>query len=119
MRSILPAAPLDLVYLFLYLQGFEVVEFRFVRLELRMKFVFACLFLLDVSVDAFKLATLVGFPKATGQSSSTYGLISFEQYHSPTLVSRRKVVASMIELNSRYYVRYGQDVSNVYDGKNS
>lgn len=50
MRSILPSTPLDLVDLFFYLQGFEVVELGFVRLELCVEFVFARFLLLGMSV---------------------------------------------------------------------
>jgi hypothetical protein len=45
-RRILPAAPLDLVDLLFDLEGFEVVEFWLVRLELGMKLVLASLLLL-------------------------------------------------------------------------
>jgi hypothetical protein len=45
MRGILAFAPLDLVYLFLNFEGFEVIEFGLVRLEFGMEFVLACLFL--------------------------------------------------------------------------
>lgn len=49
MRSILPSTPLDLVDLFFYLEGFEVVELGFVRLELGVEFVFACFLLRGMS----------------------------------------------------------------------
>ena len=51
MRSILPSTPLDLVDLFFYLQGFEVVKLGFVRLELGVELVFARFLLLGMSVD--------------------------------------------------------------------
>ena len=50
MRSILPSTPLDLVDLFFYLEGFEVVELGFVRLELGVEFVFTCFLLRGMSV---------------------------------------------------------------------
>lgn len=43
--SVLPFAPLDLVDLLLDLERLEVVEFRFVRLELGVELVFAAFFL--------------------------------------------------------------------------
>lgn len=45
MGGILALAPLDLVYLFFDFERLEVVEFRFVGLELCVKLVFTCLFL--------------------------------------------------------------------------
>ena len=50
MRSILPSTPFDLIDLFFYLEGFEVVELGFVRLELGVEFVFACLLLFGMSI---------------------------------------------------------------------
>lgn len=47
MGGILTFAPLDFVDLFFYLQGLEVVEFGFVRLKLGVKFILACLLLLQ------------------------------------------------------------------------
>jgi hypothetical protein len=45
MRRILAATPLDLVDLFFDLEGLQVVELRFVRLELGVELVFASLLL--------------------------------------------------------------------------
>lgn len=45
MGGILSSAPFDLVDLFLDLEGFQVIELRFVRLELSVEFVFASLLL--------------------------------------------------------------------------
>ena len=50
MRSILPSTPLDLVDLFFDLEGFEVVELGFVRLEFGVEFVFACFLLRGMSL---------------------------------------------------------------------
>ena len=49
MTRVLSPAPLDLIDLLLNFKGFEVIEFRLVRLEFCMKFVFACFFLESVS----------------------------------------------------------------------
>jgi hypothetical protein len=46
MRGILTLAPFDLVDLFFYLEGFEVVKFWLMGLELGVKFILACLLLL-------------------------------------------------------------------------
>lgn len=51
MRSILSAAPFDLVDLFFNFERLEVVEFGFVGLELGMKFVFTCFFLPEVTIS--------------------------------------------------------------------
>lgn len=45
MCRVLPLAPFDAVDLLLNFEGFEVVEFGLMRLELCIKFVFAALFL--------------------------------------------------------------------------
>jgi hypothetical protein len=45
MGSILSPAPLDLVNLLFYLEGFQVIEFGFMGLEFGMEFVFASFFL--------------------------------------------------------------------------
>jgi len=45
MGSILSPAPLDLVNLLFYLEGFQVIEFGFMGLEFGMEFVFAGFFL--------------------------------------------------------------------------
>ena len=49
MRSILSPAPLDLVDLLFYFEGLEVVEFRFVGLELCVELVLAGFLLLQFS----------------------------------------------------------------------
>lgn len=49
MRCVLPPTPFDFIDLLLYFQGFEVIEFGFVGLELGMKFVFASFLLLGLS----------------------------------------------------------------------
>lgn len=54
MRSILPPAPLDLVDLLFYFQGFKVIKLRLMRLEFGVKFVLAGLFLLGVSLGSMK-----------------------------------------------------------------
>lgn len=61
MRCVLPPAPLDLIDLFFYLQRFQVVEFRLVRLKLGMEFVLACFLLLSVrsSLRLFVLKAMV------------------------------------------------------------
>jgi hypothetical protein len=48
-RSVLPPTPFDLVYLLFYFEGFEVIEFGLVRLELGMEFILAR-FLLQAGV---------------------------------------------------------------------
>jgi hypothetical protein len=48
-RGILSPAPFDLVDFLFDLKGFQVVEFGFMRLELSVKLVLACFFLLFVS----------------------------------------------------------------------
>jgi hypothetical protein len=45
MGSILSPAPLDLIDLLFYFEGFEVIEFRLVRLEFCMELVLAGFFL--------------------------------------------------------------------------
>jgi hypothetical protein len=55
MGSILSPAPLDLVDLLFYFEGFEIIEFGFVRLELRMELVLACFFLDNVNSSALLL----------------------------------------------------------------
>lgn len=49
MRRILPTAPLDLVDLLFYFEGLEIIEFRFVRLELCVELVLAGFLLLQLS----------------------------------------------------------------------
>jgi hypothetical protein len=49
MGGVLSAAPLDLVDLLFYLQGFEVIELGLMRLKFGMKLVFARLLLRRVS----------------------------------------------------------------------
>jgi hypothetical protein len=49
MRCILPTAPLDFVYLFFDLEGFQVVEFGFVGLKFGVELILARLFLRRVS----------------------------------------------------------------------
>ena len=49
MRRILPTAPFDLIDLLLYFKGLEIVEFRFMGLELCMKLVLAGFLLLQLS----------------------------------------------------------------------
>jgi hypothetical protein len=63
MGSILSPAPFDLVDLLFYFEGFEIVEFGFVRLELGMELVLACFFLDNVSSSALLLGSLLP-PKA-------------------------------------------------------
>lgn len=55
MRCVLSSAPLDLVDLLFYLQGFEVVEFWLVRLELGMELILACFLLPTVSSVVLRL----------------------------------------------------------------
>ena len=55
MGGILAFAPLDLVYLFLNFERFEVIEFGFMGLELGMEFVLACLFLFTMSVPFIRI----------------------------------------------------------------
>lgn len=45
MGSVLSSTPLNLVDLFFYFEGLEVIEFGFVRLKFGVEFVFACFFL--------------------------------------------------------------------------
>jgi len=45
MRGILSSAPLDLIDLLFYFEGFEVVKFGFVRLKFGVEFVLASFFL--------------------------------------------------------------------------
>jgi hypothetical protein len=52
MGGVLSAAPLNLVDLLFYLQGFEVIELGLMGLEFGMKLVFARLLLRRVSKDA-------------------------------------------------------------------
>lgn len=52
MRGILTSAPFDFVDLFFNFEGFQVVKFWLVRLELGVEFVFAGLFLYpDISMN--------------------------------------------------------------------
>jgi hypothetical protein len=48
-RSILPPAPLYLIDLLFYFEGFEVVEFGFVGLKFGVELILACFFLQNVS----------------------------------------------------------------------
>lgn len=75
MRRILSSAPFDLVDFLLYFEGFEVIEFGFVRLEFGMKLVLAGLFLQTVSPRSIKLICI------------THRLVSLEKNNTATFVS--------------------------------
>ena len=49
MRGVLSLAPFDLVDLFFYFQGFQIIKFRLMRLELRVELVLAGFLLPTVS----------------------------------------------------------------------
>ena len=51
MRRVLPPTPFDLINLFLDLQGFQIVKFRLMGLELCMELVLASLLLVDISSE--------------------------------------------------------------------
>jgi hypothetical protein len=81
MRSILSPAPLDLVDLFFYLKGLEVVKFGFVGLKFGVEFVLAGFFLSHVSstvpIDASPCCV----------ARCAYRLVPLEQHNSSTFVS--------------------------------
>ena len=102
MRCILPAAPLYLVDLLFYLEGFEVVEFRLMGLELRMEFVLASLFLRQVSIHLCCPYLPV----------VAYSLIPLKQDHPAAFVPCCKVISCVVELDGRYYVRFNRIFSS-------
>lgn len=106
MRGILSPAPLDLVDLFFDFEGFEVIEFGFVRLKLGMELVFAGLFLREESVMA-------GI--RTGLGEIAYGFITLEEDDTSALVTSGQVVSGVIELDGGDDVGLGDilDVSLV------
>jgi hypothetical protein len=61
-RSVLPPTPFDLVYLLFYFEGFEVIEFGLVRLELGMEFILAR-FLRFITLKKNDAASLVACGK--------------------------------------------------------
>lgn len=89
MGGVLASAPLDLVDLLFYLQGFKVVEFGLVRLEFGMELVLARLFL-GRALDDVVLCPSTGV---------TYCLVPLKEHHSASLITSGKIVASVIELN--------------------
>ena len=89
MRRILPAAPFDLVDLLFYLEGFEVVEFRFMGLEFRMEFVLASFLLRHVSIHL----------RCSSSPAVAYRLVPLKQDHPATFVSSCKVVSCVIEFD--------------------
>ena len=94
------ATPFDLVDLLFNLQGFEIVEFGFVGLEFSVEFVFTCFFLhltgSFVMMCSFRL---------------TDSLIALETDDSTPFISCGKVVARMVEFDSRYDVSCETDIS--------
>ena len=91
----MPTAPFDLVYLLFNFQGLEVVEFRFVGLELCMELVLAGFFLLvirrHIVIKVYRC--------------HTYRLIPLEKNDSSALVTRGQIISRVIELDG------GDDVS--------
>ena len=61
MRGVLSSTPLDLVDLLFYLQGFQVIELGFMRLELGVEFVFASFLLPTVSYSQRIIKALESF----------------------------------------------------------
>lgn len=101
MGGILTTAPFDLVDLLFDLEGFEVVELGFVRLELGVEFVFACLFLSPVLAQHH----------AFSWDRPSYSFIALKEDDSATLVASGEVIASVVELDRRYYISFS-DVFN-------
>lgn len=89
MRSILSSAPLDLIDLLFYFEGFEVIEFWFMRLKFCMELVLAGFFLSPVR-SALECLLL---------PIDTYSFIPLKEHHSATLITSRKVITSVVELN--------------------
>ena len=97
MGGILTAAPLDLIDLLLDLQGFEVVEFGLVGLELGVEFIFACFFLRDDHICqhspwSFFISTI--FKDVDGRPSAAFfynrgtdSLVPLEQDDSASLIA--------------------------------
>ena len=64
MRSILSPAPLDLVDLLFYFEGLEVVEFRFMGLELCVELILAGFLLLQLSRPSTRAMMSMKLPRA-------------------------------------------------------
>lgn len=101
MRSILSAAPLYLVDLLFYFEGFEVVEFGFVRLEFCMELILACLFLQNVSSFPGKTSRL---RRSVAILASTYCLVPLKKHNSPSFVTSCQIIARVVEFDCRYYI---------------
>ena len=82
MRGILPFAPFDLVDFFLNLQGFEIIEFGFMRLKLGVEFVLACFLLFVTSWDQTRSKE-----SALYMTQVTYCFVPFEEYDASALVT--------------------------------
>lgn len=116
MGCVLPPAPFDLVNLLFDLERLQVVEFRFMGLELGMEFIFASLLLVCVSTGVLYSAKRPITPYIPNKWA-TYSLIPFEKYHSPPLIARSQIVASMVEfygrddvrLSRQWHVSWGQN----------
>lgn len=96
MRCILATTPLDLVDLLFDLEGLEIVELGFVRLELGVELVLTSLLLEGrLGVKSGKLVV-----------AKTYSLVSLEQNHTTALVTCRQVVTRLVELDGGDDVRW-------------
>jgi hypothetical protein len=102
MRSILPPAPLYLVDLLFYFEGFEVVEFGFMGLKFSVKLILACFFLQGVSRFLQRPLEFAGIQLP----ASTYCLIPLKQHNSPSFVSSCQIIACVVEFNCGDYVGY-------------
>lgn len=100
MGGILSSTPLDLVDLLFDFEGLEVIELRFMGLELGVEFVLASFFLLPKSGTSRSstLAVLRRWDRAT------HCFVALEQDDSSTLITGCQVVTCMVELNGRYDV---------------
>jgi hypothetical protein len=96
MRRILAATPLDLIDLLLNLERLQVVKLGLVRLELGMELVLASLLLGGVSENGSRRRC----------SRRTYCFIPFEKDHTTTLVTSRKIVTRLVELDGGNDIRW-------------
>ena len=94
MRGVLTFTPLDLIDLLLDLQRLEIVEFRFMGLELGVELVLAGLFLRA-------RMRLVRTSHQSRGKGAAHHLIALEQDDPASLVSGSKVVARRVELDRR------------------